>query len=412
MAENKKPRVLFVNAFIFLPGEGGYKRTLYLFDMMKKMGYRPNLITSDFNHYAKKVRDISKFRKEFPDYNDILFLHMPPYKKNISFKRYLCERYWVRLFKQWFNDHAKDYDVVYYNMPAMDSILSTEKICKANGIKMIIDVRDLRPESLRIVLKNEFIYKILTYPMKVKADKAYACADEMIAVSKEYLERGMRVNKKSQHPTAVYIGSILEKFYLGIDKYSCDIEKKDGEIWVTYAGTLGDSYDLYTLLDVAKQIQIDNKYNVIFKILGQGPARQNLEEYANSKGLKNVDFVGFVDYELMAAYLSKSDMTINSVKRRASQSIINKVADYFAAGIPCLNGSVCKEMRDLIDDYQLGINYEPENVESLLNSIYHLIEDQSFSKQCGVNAKKIAAEKFDRKKSYLEIIKRIDEIVN
>ena len=103
-------------------------------------------------------------------------------------------------------------------------------------------------------------------------------------------------------------------------------------------------------------------------------------------------------------------MTINSVKRRASQSIINKVADYFAAGVPCLNGTLCQEMKDLIVNYRAGLNFEPENVDSLVHAILEMEGDKQIAKEYGENAKRLAKEKFDRKETYPQIIRLIDTI--
>ena len=58
-------KVLFINSAIYLPGEGGYKRSLYLFDLMKSLKYDVTLLTSDFNHYSKEKRDIEKFYREY-----------------------------------------------------------------------------------------------------------------------------------------------------------------------------------------------------------------------------------------------------------------------------------------------------------------------------------------------------------
>ena len=313
-------------------------------------------------------------------------------------------------FIRWFKKNYNDYDLVYTNMPGAGTNIAMSRICKKNNIKMIVDVRDLRPEVFRVLLKQEWLYKIVTYRMKLKADKAYNTADELLAVSNEYLQRGLSANNHCRNPKAVYIGAILDKFYSGIEKYAPRIEKPEREIWATYAGTLGTTYDLYTLLDVAKSLQNKGYQNLRFKILGQGPEAEPLKLYAKTNEIANVDFIGFVDYEMMAAYLSKSDMTINSLKARASQSIINKVADYFAAGIPVLNGSLCKEMRDLVDDYMAGVNFEPENVESLEKAILYIINNPEESKVMGVHAKALALEKFDRKTSYLEIIKTIEDV--
>lgn len=75
-------RVLLINDAVYLPGEGGYKRTMYLFNMMLELGYDVTLLTGDFNHYAKKNRNVEKFRKDYPEYNDnLVILHKIPYKK-------------------------------------------------------------------------------------------------------------------------------------------------------------------------------------------------------------------------------------------------------------------------------------------------------------------------------------------
>ena len=49
-----------------------------------------NLATRIFDEKLS-VRDVEKFKSEYPDYSDIVFLHMPAYKKNISLKRYYSE---------------------------------------------------------------------------------------------------------------------------------------------------------------------------------------------------------------------------------------------------------------------------------------------------------------------------------
>ena len=172
---NNKRRVLFVNNVVYLPGEGGYKRTLYLFDMMRNMGYPVTLITSNFNHYKKQVRDLDKFKKEYPDCGDIRFIKVPPYTTNISLKRYYSEWVWTFKFKNWLKKHIDKYDVVYMNMPDYDQINAVKGICEKHGKKIILDVRDLRPEAFHVMIKNDRLFKIFFYWMRVSADRAYAC---------------------------------------------------------------------------------------------------------------------------------------------------------------------------------------------------------------------------------------------
>lgn len=404
-----KKRVLLINGSIYLPGEGGYKRTMYLFDMMRKMGYAVTLLTSDFNHYAKKARDVNQFYKDYPDYSDIKMVHMPSYKKNISLKRYFSGKVYAQNIKKWVKKHIDEFDVVMTSMPAISTINGIYPICEKNGVKMLVDVRDLHPEAFRVVVKNGFLYNVLFYGMKKSANKAYSHADEMIAVSEEYLKRGLSCNTKAKNPKTVYIGSALEKFDAGVKKYSDSIIKPASDFWVTYAGTLGSSYDLDTLLECAKRIQ-NTHPTIKIKILGQGPEEGRLKEIVEKEKIFNVEFLGFMPYEKMAAFLAKSDLTINSIKKNASQSIINKVADYFAAGIPMVNGCPCKEQQEMVDKYHVGLNYESENVESLTSAIISLTTDDKIRTEYGLNARRLAMEKFNRSTSYLEIIRTIDNM--
>lgn len=401
-------KVLLINGSVYLPGEGGYKRTMYLFDMMRKMGYSVTLLTSDFNHYAKRSRDVEQFRRQYPDYKNVEMVHMPEYSKNISLKRYYSGMVYSDNVRKWCAEHLRKYDVVMTSMPAIGTIKKIHPLCEKFGVKMLIDVRDLHPEAFRVVVKNDLLYRFLFYGMKRSANKAYSFADEMIAVSEEYLRRGMSCNKKAKNPMAVYIGSALEKFDAGVKQYAKIIEKPADEIWLTYAGTLGASYDLITLIRAAKELQDAPNNRIRIKILGQGPDEGRLKQFVKDTGVKIVDFIGFKPYEEMAAFLSVSDMTINSVKKNGSQSIINKVADYFAAGIPMINGCSCTEQQVMVDKYHVGLNYEPENVDALVAVINILAQDSALRQELGNNARNLAMSKFDRKTSYLDIIKTIE----
>lgn len=402
----REKTVVLINGAVYLPGEGGYKRTMYLFDMLRKQGHSPVLLTNDFNHYKKTVRDISKFREEYPDYNDIEFVHTRSYKKNLSIKRMSSEGDWTREVVKWVRANAENIDVIMIPMPDMNTINSISGICRQNNIELVIDVRDLRPEAFKVVFKNELLYRIATASIKRKADKAYASADKLFAVSEEYLERGSVQDSHARIKKTVYIGAVLDKFDGGVKRYSNEIIKPENEIWLTYAGTLGASYDMLTTIDAVASLENKdfNGKKLRLMILGQGPDRETFENHVKDIGAGNITFVGFVDYEKMAAYLSKSDMTINAVKRRGSQSIINKVADYFAAGIPMLNGCVCKEQQNMVDKYNVGLNYEPENVDSLVEAILNIAGNPQLSGEMGANARKLALEKFDRNTTYKVIV--------
>lgn len=400
-------RVLLINSAVYLPGEGGYKRTMYLLDKMLKMGYECVLLTSDFNHYSKKARDIKEFRDKYPEYNEsIQIIHKIPYEKNVSIKRFYSDKHFEISIGKWVKQNISRFDVVFAS--DQEAVLNIYKILEKHKVPLVIDIRDLFPEALKVVIKNEKIYKLITWPFSILEDKAYACADELVAVSREYLERGLKTNRKSKNPEVVYLGSTLELFDSGIEKYAKDVRKEEGEFWLTYVGTIGASYDFKTVINAVSKLK--EKYmGIRFKILGQGPYEEEYKEYAKAIGADNVDFLGFMDYQRMAAYLSKTDITINNIKKNASQSIINKVSDYFASGKPMMNSCKNEEMRWLIDNFHTGVNYEAENVEDFIEKFEILFADDKGRAEMGVNSRNLAMERFDRKNSYCKIIELIEK---
>lgn len=404
-------KTLFINGYIYIPGENAIKRTFYLFEMMRERGMDVTFLTSDFNHYTKQKRDVNKFYSEYPEYkNCIKFLDMHPYKKNISFSRYLSGNAFENAAVEWFKNNGKEYDVVYVSLPASIIARKIKKYCDLYGCKLIIDVNDLWPDSLRLFLKNVTVYRALTYFIRKNVNKGYANADGIVAVSNEYLEIANKVNRNATEKLSVYIGAMLDKFDLGVESYGTEIIKDEEEFWIGYIGTLGRSYDIETVIKAVDFLKKENGINIRFKIMGQGPAEEELKRLVGKLGATNIDFLGFMDYSKMAAYLSKCNATVNCIKANASQSIINKVSDYFASGKPVLNCGPCKEMAALISDYSSGINYEAENVESLCGAINKLLTDSDFVERSGINARNLAEKLFDRKKTHEQIIEMIERI--
>lgn len=397
-------RVLFINGCVYLPGEHALKRTFYLFDMMLGNGYDVYFLTSDFNHYDKTKRNVNEFLLRYPQYkNHISFIAMAAYKRNISINRFASVWNFESCAIKWLKDHKDNYDMIYISLPTLHLAGSVRKFCEDNNIKIIIDVNDLWPEAFRIVFKNNILYRICTFPIKKLADKGYKSADCVIAVSDEYKNRALLYNQKAVTSKTVYLGAMIERFDSGVRRYAHQIEKPDNEFWIAYAGTIGASYDIKTIIDAAVYLYEHGYSQIRFKILGQGPDETYLRKYAKKVNASNVDFMGFLEYEKMAAYLFKSDLMVNCLKKRASQSVINKISDYFASGHPVINSCSSREMQDMIENNNVGLNYEAESVEEAVKVILQIYNNVHMAFEMGKRSRELALEKFDRRKTHLEL---------
>ncbi len=376
----------------------GNNRFNYLAELFADNGFQVELVTSDFSH-SKKEKRASVNNDDF--IYKITYIEEPVYKKNVSLRRFYSHYIMARNLKKYLYQRKKP-DVIYCAVPSLDVGKVAAAYAKKNNIKFIIDIQDLWPEAFKMVFKLPVINNIIFYPFKRTADYIYKSADEIVAVSQTYLDRGLKVNNKVKKGKVVFLGTDLERFDNAFltNKYS---NKPTDEIWIAYAGTLGHSYDLTCVFDAISQLKDKGIDNLKFIVLGDGPLKVKFEEYAKKKEVDAV-FMGRMPYNEMVGILGVCDIAVNPISKGAAQSIINKHGDYAAAGLPVLNTQECLEYRNLVDSYKMGLNCNNNDSKDLADKLLMLIKDAKLRKEMGRNSRRLAEDRFDRKITYLNII--------
>ena len=373
--------------------EDNNSRFVYLANMLvNNPDNEVEIVTSDFEHSKKKhferIGDLPNVK--------ISMFHEAGYPKNISLRRFASHKELARNIKKYL-EHRKKPDVCYCAIPSLDVGYVVAQYCKSHGIRFIVDIQDLWPEAFKMVFNIPVISNILFAPMKRKADNIYSCADEIVAVSKTYAERAMAVNSKCKEATVVYLGTEKESF----DKYVQHIEEKRDFLTIAYVGSMSASYDLVSVIDAISQINAREK--IKFLAMGDGTLREKFIEYAKEKNVI-AEFPGRLPYPQMIQQLNLCDIAVNPIRKGSAGSIINKVGDYAMAGLPVVNTQECKEYRELLDEYEAGINCECENVNQIANALRQLIEDIDLRKIMSINSRKLGLDRFDRKNAYNMIV--------
>lgn len=170
-------------------------------------------------------------------------------------------------------------------------------------------------------------------------------------------------------------------------------------------GTVGYSYDLMTVIKAIESLNESHRSKVSFIVIGNGPKLESLKAYARDLP---VVFIGRLPYDEMVWVLSRCNVSMNVIVKGAAQSIINKHADYAMAGKPIINTQECKEYRDLIEEYQAGINCECENSKEIALALERLLLDDDLRIQMSRNSRKLGEERFDRKNTYYKLV---DELI-
>ncbi len=389
-------KILMIANFVSFPWEKGNSRFIYLLSTIDHARHDVELITTSFRHSIKQKRHIKQNNAKNLEYK-VTLLDEPGYSKNVCPERFYSHYMLSKNLKKHLNNKTDKPDIIYCAVPSLDFAYEAAKYARKNHIRFIIDVQDLWPEAFQMVFNPPFIGNFFYAPFRRKADYIYSSADEIIAVSETYAKRALSVNKKTHKINSIFLGTELKQF----DAYSKNKNPKvKNQIKIAYIGTLGHSYDLKSIIDALEFL--DNK-NIKFIVMGDGPLRKELEAYAKNKSI-NCEFKGKLDYSEMVGELCSCDIAVNPIMHGAAASIINKVGDYAAAGLPVINTQECSEYRELIKRYNAGLNCKNGDIKGIAEAIERLAKDAKLRWHLGNNNRRLAEEKFDRAKTYPAIL--------
>lgn len=409
-------KIAIITMGVKLKDEKGYTRFGYLAEFLTKAGFQVDLITTTFQHWEKAQRDLKKIQAdidagEYPF--GLRFIYEPGYKKNVDLARVRSHKIAAKNLKKMLEakpEDGKDYDLLYAEIPPNDVARVAAEYGVAHNIPFVADVNDLWPEAMRMVLDIPVVSSILFHPLQRDAEKVYSMVSGVVGTSDEYRDRPFKNQKRNVPKVTVYVGNEIKTFDEGAEKNKESVAKPEGEFWVSYAGTIGTSYDIRTMVLAGEELIRRGHSDIKIKILGGGPMKDELEKLAKDMKIENVEFVGYAPYDKMAAYLAESDILVNSFVKKAPQSIVTKIGDYLAAGKAMINTCMSPEFRNKVEADGFGVNIMPEDVEILAGAIEDLYNNEEKRLAMGKRAREIAEEQFDRPKAYKKIRNLITEL--
>ena len=158
-----------------------------------------------------------------------------------------------------------------------------------------------------------------------------------------------------------------------------------------YIGTHGLAHGLDTLLQAMHRLaEHPEGRDVRLLMLGDGARKAHLQAEAQRLGLENVRFVDTVPKDEVARYWSLLDVSIIHLQRTElfTTVIPSKLFECMGMGIPVLHG-VAGESADIVRREGVGVVFEPENVQELVDGLLELKRDVALRaslRQAGLKA--------------------------
>ena len=162
---------------------------------------------------------------------------------------------------------------------------------------------------------------------------------------------------------------------------------KEDSIIVLYQGVLSKGRGVDLLLESFKQ-RDDDKVVIVF--MGYGEIEEDIK--IASKERNNIFFHPAVAPEIVLEYTSSADIGISFIENTCLSyyyCLPNKLFEYAMAGLPVIVSNM-KEMRELVEKYDMGIVVTDDKIESMNNAIDKIL--QSDIKQMKQNARRCAEE--------------------
>lgn len=358
---------------------------------LASLGHEVTWYTSSFSHHFKTQRSSGWKDISVGENFKIVLVPTPGYNKNISFGRIVRDA--IFSFKVYHREFPVKPDLIIYSESPLSFGYAGYKLGKKLSVPVIYDQMDLWPELIINSFPTKFqkFIKLFFYPVFRNRRIIYSRLSGFISLAKPYMDIPLSIVPSLQKkPHAViYNGIDVKEFRAGVSpaKELLDIlpGKDKQDVWFTFAGTLGPSYDILNLLSVAEKIANQKMNSIKFLIAGDGPLKQEVLDFIGRFGSANVVYLGKLRPESLSYLYSKSDVGLSIYTEVSNVEMPDKFYDYTAAGLPVIN-SLRGEVGTFVENENVGINYLPGNIDSLYSAIIELYGNPERRKKYASNS--------------------------
>lgn len=298
-------------------------------------------------------------------------------------------------------------DIILATSPQFFTTWAGWGLSKIKRKPWVFELRDIWPESLKTVgaMKSGKILNILE---KIELG-LYRDSEQVVAVTNSFKENLIGRGIEADKITVITNGSNNELFYKRAKNEQLISKLNLGDKFVIgYIGTHGMAHSLDFIINAIGKI---TDFSIHFLFIGDGAMKEELLILANKLNLENVTFLNPISKDEVPKYLSICDVSLAPLKKRDNFKgvIPSKIFEAAAMGKPTLLG-VQGEAQKILEKYNAGICFVPEDEESFLLKLFELKEKDKYAETL-LGCKELAKD-YDRKKLAQDMLKVFERIIN
>jgi glycosyltransferase involved in cell wall biosynthesis len=262
--------------------------------------------------------------------------------------------------------HKLDLIYIYGTSPIFQALPGL-LIAKIKGVKCILNVQDIWPESISMTgyIKNEITLQFI----RKLVDKIYIASDLIVAQSLSIKQKIAQVTSPEKCffiPNSV--GFIDGTNSSQIIDFKILNEFEKNKINILYAGNIGKAQGLNVLLEAALLLKEDR--SIKFLIAGDGSELEKIKKMCMQHKLENIVFLGKFPNDVMPILYAHASFLFIALKKHyaLSMTIPNKLQVYLSMGKPII-GSIDGEASRIIVESRSGLVAPAGDSKQLANII-------------------------------------------
>ncbi len=381
--------------------------------LVSEAGHRNHNVvfwSSTFRHNIKKQRNLDSNEITISPNLKVNFIKAKSYSKNISFSRMLSHYALGKKLIDAFDNQSVLPDVIVVAFPPISTAYDVIQWANKKSIPVIIDIIDPWPDVFvqhMTGLKRSLV-QLGVYPLQRKTTNIFRNSSAIIAISKQYIDWANRYCNEKKETAYFYPAVQFDEIKRQIELAKTTRTKQHDRLTVIYAGSLGYSYDIPTILASAEWLE-KAQPKIQFIIAGDGPQKGIVEKYQSTH--HNLKYLGRLSKEKLMEEYYLSDIGLTQHIKGATQSVTYKLFDLLACGLPIMN-SLESEMKSIIVDNKVGLHNNPGDFQQLAKNILRCFEDSELLTEMKANATRLTAEQGDSKIVYKNALDFIEAQVN
>lgn len=354
---------------------------------LQALGHEVTVLTMEPSYPNRNMYKDSRFwEQDKPPYRVIrLKMRTRKYSHNL-YNRLLLYTEMMYKFIRTVRRLNPEYDYILASTPAIFVGMAGMAAKKRLKCPLILDVRDLWPDSL--LGTGAFNHRPIIFLAGWIEKRIYRAAKHIVVNSEGFkphiVSKGIEADKISFMPNSLNNKDIEAK---------PSLHKDNEALTVVYTGNVGLAQDLDIFLKAAELMS--KRRDVNFKIMGYGYRYKELKDRVNQAGMDNLEIIDASNKKEAVEAVNQADIAfVSLIPQRVFDKVLpGKIVDYMSMGKPII-GAVSGYSADLILQAKCGFVSEARDPIAIVEFIEKLLASKELRMNLGRSGYEYALQHF------------------